>query len=267
MIRTVSNQEGEVSSKLQVLRDQKELSQLLVSDLIAERTAFLWRAKPKDTWAGFSQQQVLELTQNIALLLGITNDNAELLRIVFADHEASGRGDVKVAVLLAKYTKTLKYVESLVIIVNRSIEVFKSRLGVQESYGQRSETEKSIEDESLVCILETPLECIIWILAEELAHSKLMYMARSKQNDRARNSRYQEIRRKKGQVSECLYEDSYQEMTVARQCLRVLMKLVPQNAAYYKKVYDYSVKCGNRPIPYVVEEAKQMTFIKTGFRG
>ncbi|GIK84290.1 MAG: hypothetical protein BroJett025_09120 [Patescibacteria group bacterium] len=238
---------------------------MLVPDLIAERTVFFWQAKPKDSWAGFSQRQILELVQNIALLLGITNENAELLRIVFADHEASGKGDVKVAVLLAKYTKTLKYVESLAIIVNRSMEVFKSRIGVQESYGQKSHSQKGIEEESLVCVLETPLECVIWILAEELAHSKLVYMAKTRQNDRTRNSRYQEIRRKKRQISECLYEDSYQEMTVARQCLRVLMKLVPENAAYYRKVYEYSVKRGNRPIPYVTDQAKSSTFVNTGY--
>lgn len=245
--------------------EEKELSQLLVPDLITERTAFQWNAEPQDEWAGWDADYLILLTQTIALQLGYTNEQAEKLLIVFADH-LKVQGRAFLAGTIPQFSPA-GYVEKCGIVINRSQELALSQSKKQEAKDRYKIEKKQENVEYLVCKLVDPREWIIWVLAEELMHAKLYMMARTQQRDAGIARRFKEIiRKKRGKLSNIDYENCYQEVTVGRMCLRVLSKLVPARRPYYEKLYQESLKTGKRPFPYVRHIAEK-TFVSTGFRG
>lgn len=247
-------------------REEKELAQLLVPERIRAQTITSLRTKPKGEFAGLSKAEITQLTIDLALWVGITNDMARKIQIIFADHQKLPGNKYKVAVAMPVYKGVFKHLKNVLIVINRSREIYLSRVGIAEFGGQQQQTNTNIENEPLPVVLDTALEGLIWMIVEELTHAKLLLMAGTKGIDKQINQRYQKIRRKKGRTDEQLYAESYQEMTVVQYCLRILGEFFPDKKAYFDRIRSLSLQTGIRPTPYLVEEAKFELFLPTGIR-
>lgn len=225
--------------------EEKELSQLLVPELLEDRIAFNWSMKPKNNWAGYSMEYLVGLTQEIALMIGVTNDHAEILRIIFADN-TKYRGKSFLAGTIPEYSGRFNYLAKCGIIVNRSRTNYNI---INKNSKETKKKSKTLNYQAV--ILQKPIEWIVWAITEELYHSKLFFMAKTEQQNQQIDARFKKIIKRKRGISEIDYENDYQEMIVARICLRILAKLIPVRADYYNRLYAKSLNDGIRPFPYV----------------
>lgn len=252
------NQPPDHHQKLQKISAAKAESQMHLASIIAQKTRFDWQKQPQDNWAGYSQEALLELTQYIARLLGITSQQALVTEIVFADEERPGG-----KAFLAATTVTFNIDGTIFkckLVFNRSRELYNEIDAGNPALGKNTRQQKStkkVEDievnkpELLQFALKDPLEYLVWMIGEELCHTKLYCMAKTKQKHSMIHAKFSEILVKKNRVSSIPYDNLYQEVTVARQCLKLLKKLYPSRAALYENVYQDSLKTGKRPFPKI----------------
>lgn len=214
-----------------------------ISKLLTDRTDFSWNLAPQDRWANFSKESLMSLVQQIAIDIGITNEQAKIFRILFADN-MTAFGKKYLAVTVPEFSPA-GYVLKCAVVFNRSRVVLENQTNIQ--------TNQPIVDESeyLWCVLEDPYEWFIWIITEELYHAKLFCMAGSSAMHFARDKRFAGILKQKQRESKIVYENDYQEMTVARICLRILAKYIPQRSRYFANLYEISLSKGKRAFPQI----------------
>lgn len=246
--------------KLQQIKEAKDKAQLHLAEIIAQKTRFDWQEEPVDNWAGYSQNDLLELTQKLAILLGITDQQAQLLEILFTDYKKPEE-----QVLLAFITRTSDRDGNIYrckLVFNRSRKLFDEfvaqnkaleKTKAQEETAKKQSNSELKKTEKLKITLESPLEYFIWLIGEELCHAKLYFKAKTNQRDSMILLRFLGILEKKNRHSQIDYEKSYQEVIVARNCLKLLKKLYPSRAELYEEVYQISLKTGRRPFPSIAK--------------
>lgn len=250
---------------LEEIRRNKKEAQSKVADFLSQQTRFEW-ASPRNFWAGYNRESLTVLVAQIATEIGITNEQAKNIFIQFSDCGRDNAGNIP----LASTTVASNGAESLPrcsILINRSRRAYEEfAKNLKNRKTREIESQPNIQYSSnLTCRIDTTREFLIWILTEELYHAKLYCMAKTYRNDTYINVRYNAIRRKKGISFSDLYENDYQEMTVARNCLLLLAKFVPEKANYYRSVYKESLETGARPVPRPTADVMRAMYTPTGF--
>ncbi|GIK84289.1 MAG: hypothetical protein BroJett025_09110 [Patescibacteria group bacterium] len=256
-------------SHLEEITKNKKEAQKEVAQILTRQIQFDW-ANPKDFWIGYDRKSLVDLVAQIAIEIGITNEQAKKISVVFADCKPKPTGQVAIATAFPHFDILANGIHQLsrcTIIINRSRKAFNMQL---ENQQKRKTTAKQSSPRipysgNLSCRMDSTREFLLWMLTEELYHAKLFCMAKTIENDAAVNQRYINTRKKKGVIFSDVYENSYQEMTVARNCLLLLAKFIPQKAIYFKRIYQESLKTGSRPSPSIPPDVLKAMYIPTGF--
>ncbi len=229
-----------------------------VAMTLARNTMFLWEC-PQQDWVGMNRRDLMILTTTVGMLLGIRQNEAERMGVIFGDHitvPSPGGCQTRIAFCKMNFSDDNR-VDWCGVVLNRSYELASHFLHGEEAKGK---------SENIRCVFEEPYEVIVWFLSEELKHAQIWCVADNVETEQKWQRRYEEIIKKKGRIfDEGSYDRDVQEITVSRVALRVLKSLVPKRADYYQKLYDRSLREGRRVAPCMGKKVMAETFIMTGF--
>lgn len=235
--------------------------------IIRKRIEFKW--KGDQTWLGLTKEDLTELTIQIAVFIGITPDQARKIRIIFGDHyQVSERSEPLSGVCRSVYYVNRWKYTSHTVVINRSLEVALSN--IQMYNAEKAEDDQKIQNLGLLgtsselCdLLLEGIEEPISTIAEELSHAHVKALAGSKIVLEIWRSRYIEILKTKGLITDELYDTDLLEIAAHRVKLRVLTYFSEgERREYFRKLYHESL-FQNRIHPSVIYES---SFIPTGFR-
>lgn len=238
------------------------------AEILARRTSFKWKGKQE--WAGFSRNDLKQLVGIIATLIGIPPHQAEKISVIFADHfDKKGSDGGASAYCDGIYLKSNTLFTECLVVFNRSLELAnyclerdrvtnedQSRLQSLGVYGDTPDAKP------IICQFENEEEAIIWMIAEELKHAHVNFIAKTYKNFEHWASRYLQIMRSKGRNTNHLYDTDLTEITANRTVLRILAKLsTGERRAYFRQLYQESLERGHIVISFLYEPV----FISTGF--
>ncbi len=211
------------------IESQKEL----VQKFLKRNISFNWKYSPKK-WSGLTEADLKKLSLQIAIDLKITPEQAKKINLVFGDcfevptpnglH--SNRG-----MCLAIYDEDDKIINCTVMI-DRYLASMQLGNPIMDNFSYLEEN---------IIELHSQFELIVWLIAEELHHSRLFIMAGDKEKyDRWKNN-YKDTVTKRNKVLQSEYDESIVEMVAARETLRVLSNILlgidPKRAEFFNNKY------------------------------
>lgn len=218
------------------------------ANILEKNTSFRWRVAPF-TWADLDDNDLRNLIRKAGGLIGFTPEQASCVDIDFCDcepitywHEGRQHSHLAVASCLLSQDAEGNIIGCL-IRFNRDTNRIRKQLAQVARHSCYQETF------GLVCVLESPLEYIVWILGEELKHAQVGLKAANEKTKKHWQERYEATIKRKQRTFSHNRSCNLQEITATRTVLRILARLFPQRAAYFKELYKESLRTGEAVFP------------------
>lgn len=227
-------------------RAEIQTNRLPIVDLsLSEKTAevlrknikFKWKGTQE--WAGLTKADLVELTVQIAVFIGITPEQAKKITVIFGDHYKSRLDDSPYSAVCQSYHRDGVY-SKVMVVLNRSLEVLQERITITKENREKEVVhldslglyDSESDDLDRFCEL-TPPESVVWSITEELKHAQVDLMAGSPRRVDAWSKRYLEMLKKRGLKLKETYDTDLQEVVANRLVLRVLTHLGEEDAKEY----------------------------------
>lgn len=222
---------------------------------------FDWRRDLPQTWGGFSQSELSELTCTMATDVGIQPEQFPLLKVFFADN--MGLYDMNLGQMTFRPASHYRNyfsggeIRGSYVVLNRSIEVFR-----QADHAQRG----TIERAGVMCRLQSIYEAIITMLGEELSHAKQTLDDGHRAATAARQFREKRLLESLAHLRLDPYTSSPSEFTASSTAVEVLKKYVnPTRAAELTAIQETALQRISRIDFGVTAELANNLFIPTGW--